>query len=321
MEIKQAECVPHSQQKTRCSKEIVAGWRNLTGLTPDVTHHMEFTEALHSTPAAPHKSSSMTLEESKEIILDLDDQSDASLDDDENHQHFQSRLGATEEQPETGKHPHSATAISEGAPSSSVDATWNLICPLRMLSLHVQCAGGGRILSSGTNAGSGADKLKSPGRGRGRGRAGRVVSPSSKGMTSGGTPLGFSETAEAKVSDIENTNNFVGGGSAVPSRDPVLVISHILCFRGRQDGTRQVVFTYGKNIEGKLPGVEVRGFDTEAAMLMAWQEFFFWEVDPDVVCVFQMKDSLRYIAERFKVLKLGAFDIGRRKGQTSEVSF
>lgn len=308
MEIKQAEPILHDQQKTRCSKELVARWQNVIGLTPDATSHMEFTESAATAPSV-----SGTNEESgkllrRESILDMDDQSDTSLPDEDDLPDFT----------ELKRHvsiPNSRGPSSSG-PSTSGEGAWNLIAPLRIVALHVQCSGGGRVLPESSTSPVKVVTSRGRGRGKGRGKAEPLVKPSTKGKTSGAV----GGDVEANVADIEGLTSLIGGGSAIPSRDPVLVISHILCFGGPQDRTKQVVFTYGKSPhQGALPGVEVRKFDSESAMLTAWREYFFWEIDPDVLCVYQMKESLRYIAERFKVLKLGAFDIGRRNGQTSEV--
>lgn len=320
MEIKQAKPILHDQQKTRCSKELVACWRNLIGLTPDATNHMEFTESAISVPNVPCNSEDSGMIQSREIILDMDDQSDTSLPDEEDLPDFtqiKSNMSVSEQ-----PNPMDLSSSGPSLPSISGEATWNLIVPLRIVSLHVQCSGGGRVLpetkesssSSAVNAG------RVRGRGKGRGRSEPLLKPNTKGRASGGIGSGSPGDVETSVTDIEGLTSLVGGGSAIPSRDPVLVISHILRFRGHQDRTRQIVFTYGNSPQqGALPGVEVRKFDSESAMLTAWREFFFCEIDPDVVCVYQMKESLRYLAERFKVLKLGAFDIGRRKGQTTEV--
>lgn len=320
VEIKQAKPILHDQQKTRCSKELVACWRNLIGLTSDATNHMEFTESATSVPSVPCNSEDSGMLQSREIIVDMDDQSDTSLPDEEDLPDFTQikKNVSVWEQP----NPRDASSSGPSMPSISSEATWNLIAPLRIVSLHVQCSGGGRVLPE-TKENSSFPPVKAGrgrGRGKGRGRSEPLVKPSTKGRASGEFGSGSAGDVEANVTDIEGLASLVGGGSAIPSRDPVLVISHILHFRGHQDRTRHVVFTYGKSPhQGALPGVEVRKFDSESAMLTAWREFFFWEIDPDVVCVYQMKESLRYMAERFKVLKLGAFDIGRRKGQTSEV--
>ena len=316
MEIKQAKPIPHDQQKTRCAKELTACWQNLIGLTPDATHHMEFTEMATSVSSVPINGEDS--QQSREIILDMDDQSDTSIPGDEDLPDFtqiKTKI-STWEQPKT-------IASSSLLPAISSEATWNLIAPLRIVSLHVQCSGGGKV-SPGTNESSTSLIMAGRGRGRGRdkgrGKSETLGKPSSKGRSSGEIGLGSLGVGEVSVTDIEDLSNLVGGGSAIPSRDPVLVISHILKFGGDRERTRQIVFIYGKSLQqGALPGVEVREFDSETAMLTAWREFFYWEIDPDVVCVYQMKESLRYMAERFKVLKLGAFDIGRRKGQTTEV--
>lgn len=327
VEIKHSKQVPHSEQTTRCSKELEASWCNLTGLTPDATHHMEFTEAVEGVPAVSLNNSGITSQQSREIILGMDDETDLSPGDEEgviDFSEIQSKL-STQEQSASRKQKLEDSSVIEPSTSTSTseESTWSLIAPLRIVSLHVQCSGGGKVSSSETKASSSISTLKSSGRGRGRGR-GRATPPVSanpKGRTTGGVTLESSSVDESKVGDIEALGNLVGGGSPIPSRDPVLLISNILCFRGHEDGTRQVVFTHGKSIqEGNIPGVEVREFTSENTMLLAWRDFFFWEADPDVVCVYQMKESLRYMAERFKVLKLGTFDIGRRKGQSTEVS-
>jgi len=53
----------------------------------------------------------------------------------------------------------------------------------------------------------------------------------------------------------------------------VLVISHIVHFRGLHNGMRQVVFTYSRSLE-RLPGIEVHVAETESAMLLEWRDFF-----------------------------------------------
>lgn len=315
VEIKQPEPVPDNQQTTHCTKELVALWQNVTGLTPDATKHMEFTEG---SLKMPHGAVGMDLKTSIDMISDFHDPGDSDGDD---LPDIPSKLSTTRGQPEPKESVGLDAAVGEGLVPDTSDVAWSVISPLRIVSLHVQSAGGGRHLYGETKTGSTAEKLRSSGRvrgrGRGQGRADGVASLNSTEKNGNGEKLG-SEANDTTVDDIENLRKISNGGSALPSRDPVLVISHIVHFRGLHDGMRQVVFTYGRSLE-RLPGIEVHVAETESAMLLEWRDFFNWELDPDVVCVFQLKDSLRYIAERFKVLKLGPFDIGRCKGKSTEV--
>ncbi|XP_073396343.1 DNA polymerase delta catalytic subunit isoform X5 [Physcomitrium patens] len=329
VEIKQAVTIPHDQYKTRCSVELVACWENLTGLTPDATHHMEFMESAYGVSSVPHNSEASGTQNSREILLDMYDQSDTSLPDEDDLPDFTQIKSKTS----TWEPPApiaSSSNISSSLPSNSRKATWDLIAPLRIVALHVQCSGGGKMLleTKGSNnvspvkSGKGNSRGRGRDRGRGRetGKSESLGSLSMLGSASSRIEPGFPGLEEASIADIEGLSNLVGGGSAIPSRDPVLVISHILHFQGHQDGTKQVVFTHSKGPqEGALPGVELRMFDSEIVMLRAWHKYWYLEVDPDIVCVYQMKKSLRYLAERFKVLKLGTFDLGRRMGQTTEV--
>ena len=118
------------------------------------------------------------------------------------------------------------------------------------------------------------------------------------------------------LEDVEDISRIQENKSLNSSRDPILVITTILISGESQ---RRLVFIQGVDSQGKFPGAEVRVFDNEHGMLLAWQDFFCTEADPDVVCLYQLKDNIRYIVERFRVLKLGTLNIGRCKGQGTEV--
>ncbi|CAI5973996.1 unnamed protein product [Closterium sp. NIES-65] len=70
---------------------------------------------------------------------------------------------------------------------------------------------------------------------------------------------------------------------------------------------------------------EVRVYRSEREMLKQWRRFFVFELDPDVVVVFQARDSWQVLKERWAALGLGDLDVGRRgdgeeeeEGETGE---
>lgn len=118
----------------------------------------------------------------------------------------------------------------------------------------------------------------------------------------GGTTRQVAESPNS-VGDIESLGD-VGsqGGTGVASTDPILVISNRIGHVGEAGGVRQVAFTHrsgGDAATGEMPGVDVRVFDSEREMLEGWRVFVSREVDPDVICVFQLKHSLKYILDRW----------------------
>lgn len=186
---------------------------------------------------------------------------------------------------------------------------WLGLSPLRVLVLNVQC---GKIEYT-------AESIRnlsgvSPGRGKKR----RLEIHQGGQMFSRGIHIsGNKNSDEEGFEDLENICRSSAGKSLNSSRDPVLVITTILISEGNR---RNVVFMQGVDTpRTSLPGIELCPFDNEHAMLMAWQDFFRIEADPDIVCLYQLKDSIRYLVERFRVLKLGILDISRCKGRATDV--
>lgn len=189
VEIKQPELVPDNQQTTRCTKELVALWKNVTGLTPDATKHMEFTEG---SLKMPHGAVGMDLKTSIDMISDFHDPGDSDGDD---LPDIPSKLSTTRGQPELKESVGLDAAVGEGLVPDTSDVAWSVISPLRIVSLHVQSGGGGRHLYGETKTGNTAEKLQSSGRvrgrGRGQGRADGVASLNSTEKNGNGEELGF----------------------------------------------------------------------------------------------------------------------------------
>jgi hypothetical protein len=183
---------------------------------------------------------------------------------------------------------------------------WLCINSLRILILDVQC---GRIECSDYRGSTfSPGKLKKP----------RLHSPPKVREISESSTACIKESSKhmKAFEDIEAICTTQENISLNSWRDPVLVITTILI---SGDSQRTFVFMHGVNSQGNVPGAKVHVFDNEQGMLLAWQDFFCTEADPDVVCLYQLKDSIRYLAERVQALKLGTLNIGRFKGQATEV--
>ncbi|KAJ7556163.1 hypothetical protein O6H91_05G071800 [Diphasiastrum complanatum] len=293
IEIRQGSILPCSQQKTRCEMEVRASWHDVIGLTPDVTHYMK--------------------------LIPLDDCQQGQS---RPCQRDQSRMQDNGGQVATQLQESNACIIENaymkensgtdlGHRNELEDVGWLTICPLRIVTLHVQCAGGGQVF--GEEA-SGRKRLH--GRTKGTGRS-QIGNQGAGDVCPHAHPV--HDTKEK--ADPEDLCCISGGGSALSTRDPVLIISNILHIPNAPQGqASKVCFSHGKHAMcASPPGTEVRIYDTERDMLMAWQEFIRNEIDPDVICMFQCKDSLRYLVDRLKTLKLGPLDISRHKGHTTEV--
>eukprot|EP00898_Chlorokybus_atmophyticus_P005186 jgi/Chlat1/5669/Chrsp37S00424 len=103
--------------------------------------------------------------------------------------------------------------------------------------------------------------------------------------------------------------------------DPVAMITCRLSRKGSsvQEQERPQITTFTTSIQRSPPGVTVRMFDGEAVMLSVWQKWLADEIDPDVICVFDIKHSLRYLSDRYKAARLGVLDLGRRLNQDLKV--
>ena len=181
---------------------------------------------------------------------------------------------------------------------------WLVLNPLRILILNIQC---GRVECNEYSQSVFRGKLKKP----------RLHSHKEVRAISGRSISHIEESSNVKgLEDVEDISRIRENKSLNSSRDPIFVITTILI---SGDSQRTLVFIQGVDSQGQFPGSEVRVFDNEHGMLLAWQDFFCTEADPDVVCLYQLKDSIRYLVERFRVLKLGTLKIGRYKGQGTEV--
>ena len=182
---------------------------------------------------------------------------------------------------------------------------WLGLNPLRTLILNIQC---GRVECNEYSQNAiFRGKLKKP----------RLHSHKEVRGISGRSIVHIEDCSNVKgLEDVEDISRIQENKSLNSSRDPILVITTIVISGESQ---RRLVFIQGVDSQGKFPGAEVRVFDNEHGMLLAWQDFFCTEADPDVVCLYQLKDNIRYIVERFRVLKLGTLNIGRCKGQGTEV--
>lgn len=212
---------------------------------------------------------------------------------------FLKECASTQNEGDTSMEKNVTGGLKLNAGKQSRESHWLALSPLKVLVLDVQC---GRIECT-TQLRSHSNKA-SVGRGK-------------RQKLSGWTHSGNTSARDVVYEDIENISRSTAGHSLHPSRDPVLVITSILFFEGH---TKKFVFMHGLDPPRKAPpGIELRAFDNEHTMLMAWQEFFRLEADPDVICLYQLKDSIRYLVERFHVLKLGILDISRCKGRATDV--
>ena len=219
------------------------------------------------------------------------------------------------------------------------------LCPLKVLTLHVVTAGGGLVKGGGGGRTVNCPRVEGPtGTGRElhclkpstakRGKGGKQKQPARVCKASGDGLGGSTKAAasadpreeEASAGDSGNgmavdlLEEVTGGGTPVPSQEPILAISCRLSHVGQATDARQVAFTHGLGLAGAgCPGVQVRVYETEGEMLSAWRRFVVEEADPDILCVYQLKESLKYIMERWRALKMGPLELGRRLKQYLQV--
>jgi hypothetical protein len=295
--------IPTSERRApRCHQEVnVLSWRDITGLTPDATSGMKFEHALPgSVPpgvesdkaAAPdiaaavreHDDRASMLSPEDEVLLEegevaLSGTVVASLED-----AARSETGAKSR----GKE---AAAGESGAPGSE----GLVVAPLKILAVNVQTAGRGSVDSHGkvvaeqpAASSASTQSLKRGPKGKGKATVG---SPESSKSTA---PL-MTSAAAAELEALEGVpgGDVAGGGVALPNRDPVLMISNRVR-RSAEPGAEQqlVVFTFRAGFVAPH-GAEARVFGTESEMLRAWRAFVTEEADPDVISLFQLKESLR----------------------------
>ncbi|MCO5600346.1 hypothetical protein L7F22_054457 [Adiantum nelumboides] len=195
------------------------------------------------------------------------------------------------------------TKVDTGQQSGK--APWLALSPFKILILDVQCgkSNSPQELSSTYTVG--------------RGKKARLDIDSDRQNFSGRIQGGIAIARNEACEDVENISRLTAGHSLHPSKDPVLLIASTLISEG---GEKSYIFMHGVGLPQKGPtGTNLQAFDSEHAMLSAWQDFFRKEIDPDIICVYQLKDSIRYLVERFRVLKLGILDISRCKGRATEV--
>ena len=102
----------------------------------------------------------------------------------------------------------------------------------------------------------------------------------------------------------------------VPATDRVITISNMLLYGEHRCCVVFALCPPGAELVPSLSSqwgaVSVRCFPTEGDMLLAWQRFVHDEVDPDVITGFDIcGHDLRFMLERYRVLKLGVLDLSR----------
>ncbi|KAH7314892.1 hypothetical protein KP509_21G026000 [Ceratopteris richardii] len=179
---------------------------------------------------------------------------------------------------------------------------WLALSPLKIIILHVQCGKVDYAKNFVSSSVVSYGREKKP-------RLNEKVDQKIQGV--------ISSENDAALEDIENLSRSTAGHSLHPSKDPVLAITVFLISEGSEK-----CYTFVQTTDALLKsasGTNIQIFQNERAMLQAWQDFIREEVDPDIICVYQLKDSIRYLVERFRVLKLGVLDISRRKGRATDV--
>ena len=92
---------------------------------------------------------------------------------------------------------------------------------------------------------------------------------------------------------------------------------------GESEPVLNVVFTLGSATvkEEEAPGLVIKEFGSEEALLMAWQQLVVHELDLDLLTGHNIyKFDLNYIARRAELLKLkGFFELGRMRGRLTSI--
>ncbi|XP_062197531.1 DNA polymerase delta catalytic subunit isoform X2 [Phragmites australis] len=92
-----------------------------------------------------------------------------------------------------------------------------------------------------------------------------------------------------------------------PTHDPVIQIANLVTLQGEGQPFVQNVMTLKSC--SPIVGVDVRSFDTERDILLAWRDLI-REVDPDIIIGYNIcKFDLPYLIERAEVLKIVEFPI------------
>ncbi|GAQ79724.1 DNA polymerase catalytic subunit [Klebsormidium nitens] len=322
--------IPLAERRApRCSLEMnVLSWHDITGLTPDATSGMTFEHALPGSGTAGAESDSAAAADIAAAVREHDDR--ASLLSPEDESLLEEGEGALSE---TGAAPlkdatASDTGNQTGRKGSSADkqgleesasvSEGLAVAPLKILAVNVQTAGRGSVDSHG-KVGLEHSAPSSQSSKRGSKAKGKAAVSSPESSKSAAPAMTSSTATELEVLEGVPGSDVAGGGVALPNRDPVLMISNRIRRSAEPDAKQKlVVFTFREGFVAP-PGVDGRVFKTESEMLRAWKRFATEEADPDVICLFQLKESLRYLNERFKHLKLGSLDLGRRPNKALEV--
>lgn len=283
----------------RCSLEMnVLSWRDITGLTPDATSGMTFEHALPGSGpggAEPDKAAAADI---AAAVREHDDR--ASLLSPEDESLLEEGEGALSE---AGAAPvndvaRSKVGIQPGRKGASVDkniasvSEGLAVAPLKILAVNVQTAGRGSVDAHG-RVGPDQPAASSQSSKRGLKAKGKAAVSSPESLKSAAPAITSSAATELEMLEGVPGSDVAGGGVALPNRDPVLMISNRIRRSAEPDAEQKlVVFTFREGFVAP-PGVEGRVFKTESEMLRAWKRFVSEEADPDVICLFQLKESLR----------------------------
>ena len=99
-----------------------------------------------------------------------------------------------------------------------------------------------------------------------------------------------------------------------PDMDPVIQIANLVTVQGENTFRVRNVFTLKSC--ASIMGADVFSFETEAELLMAWQQFII-ETDPDIITGYNILNfDLPYLLNRADHLKIDSFHyLGRIKGK------
>jgi hypothetical protein len=120
-----------------------------------------------------------------------------------------------------------------------------------------------------------------------------------------------------------------GGGAAPPTRtpnaltDPIVLIACILTplphGGAPPRATAQLLFTWGNGgaVHAAPPGVELRCFASERAMLAAFARWLTHEADPCLLGVYQVRENIGAVVTRWEKLRMGPLLLGRHATQAA----
>jgi hypothetical protein len=286
--------IPTSERRApRCDQEVnVLSWRDITGLTPDATGGMKFEHALPGSMPSGAEPDKAAAPDIAAAVREHDDRASMlSPEDEEGEGALSGTVVASLEDAARSESVAKSRGKEAAADESGVPESEGLaVAPLKILAVNVQTAGRGSIDPHGKVVAEQPSSASTQSSKRG---------PKAKGKAAVGSPesskSAMTSAAAAELEALEGVprGDVAGGGVALPNRDPVLMISNRIR-RSAEPGAEQqlVVFTFRGGFVAPH-GAEARVFGSESEMLRAWRAFVTEEAEPDVICLFQLKESLR----------------------------